>query len=122
MSVLNDLSNEKSPGSPSCSKATALLYNRAADQLTDAELTWFSSSMREQAVVELEDLSTSLEAAACLVSEANLSQSMVSESAIATFLFSLHNQIETISCFFRIAADADFRLKEKAEQAAKSQA
>ncbi len=113
--------NEATPGVPNPGAAIALLYEKAAVNLTDAELGWFSGSMRGHAVVELDNLSQTMEAAACIINSSDLSLSMSDETTLAKFLFSLSNQLDTITGFMKIGDEAAYRLKVKADPA-KSQA
>lgn len=119
-----DLQNEEAPGIPSASTAIGILFEKAADHLSDAELDWFSTSMVSHAVLELDHLSQTIEATGCLVSgcDSFYSGDFCSKTRLPTYLFSLANQLDTLVGFLRIGDEADFILKKKAEQAVKSQA
>ncbi len=118
---LSNAPEKEALGIPSASKAIALLYEKAADHLTDAELDWFADSMREQTALELSNVSRIVEATALVVANCNLSLAMQDETTLATFLFSLSNQLDAITGFMKIGDEAAYRLKVKADQA-KSQA
>jgi len=119
-----DLQNEEAPGIPSASTAIAILFEKAADHLSDAELNWFSGAMVSHAVLELDHLSQTIEATGCLVASCDddLSMEFGNETTLATYLFSLSNQLDALVGFLKIGNEADFILKNKAEQATKSQA
>ncbi|MDO9047315.1 MAG: hypothetical protein Q7U66_06200 [Methylobacter sp.] len=114
------LDAHETPGIPKASTAIATLFEKAADHLTAAELNWFSSSMRDQAALELDNVSQAIEAAGCMVASSDLSTCMQDEETLSRFLFSVSSQLDTITGFMKIGSEASYRLKLKAE--AKSQA
>jgi hypothetical protein len=82
--------------------------------LSDAELDWFAESMRKAVTIELNNVGRTLENAALIVSNTDLQLAGQDEESLSIFLFSLANQIDTISGFLKISDDAAYRLNGKA--------
>lgn len=86
------------------------LWNKAADHLTTQELEWFSH-LSGHAAMEADNLAEVTENLGCLINSDKETGCFESAGNVATLLFNISHQIDTIHSLIHISCDAEGRLK-----------
>ena len=85
------------------------LWERAAPSLSKEELEWFSNAS-EHADTLTQDLQEVLEGIGCLVNDNDKPVSFQSSGSVATLLFNISRQLETVSGLIHVGDSASSRL------------
>lgn len=85
------------------------LWESTAKQLSSDDLEWFAEA-EGLAMDELENLSTVMMGIGCLVNSDERAGNFQRKESVATLLFNLNHQVETISGLLHIANSATDRL------------
>ena len=92
------------------SSAFINLWNKAVNHLTTQELEWFSN-LSSPAAMEADNLAEVTENLGCLIYNDKETGYFKSAGDVATLLFNICHQIDTIRGLIHISCDAECRLK-----------
>nr|WP_315203992.1 hypothetical protein [uncultured Albidiferax sp.] len=93
--------------------ALALLWEKASPAMDTRTLQWFADGAGNQVATQTMHLSGWLGSLACLVSQDHTVGSFQSAESTGGLLFSLAHQVDGLHGMAEIAADANYRLRER---------